>query len=75
MQKIAPLRAKKKKKMAVSFKQLEETAVSTKLSKDVGEKSRKGKKEVPNTRESALREGTERQQKVLKAIASSTGWF
>ena len=34
-----------KKKKTVSFKQLEETAISTKLSKDVGEKSRKGKKE------------------------------
>lgn len=45
VQKIAPLRAKKKKKKTVSFKQLEETAISTKLSKDVGEKSRKGKKE------------------------------
>ena len=74
MQKIAPLKPKKKKK-AVSFKQLEETAISTKLSKDVGEKSRKGKKEVPNTRESALREGTAGQQKVLKGIASLTGWF
>ena len=47
MQKIAPLRAKKKKKKktAISFKQLEETAISTKLSKDVEEKSRKGKRE------------------------------
>lgn len=39
------LEGKKKKKMAISFKQLEETAISTKLSKDVEEKSRKGKKE------------------------------
>ena len=46
MQKIAPLRAKKKKKKtAISFKQLEQTAISTKLSKDVEEKSRKGKRE------------------------------
>ncbi|MXQ88570.1 hypothetical protein E5288_WYG003719 [Bos mutus] len=35
----------KKKKTAISFKQLEETAISTKLSKDVEEKSRKGKRE------------------------------